>query len=60
VLELALDTKVLTAAEVAEYLRVSTKTVYAMVQQDAIPHRKVGRRIIFLADEVDRWLRARD
>lgn len=34
---------VLTVPEVAEYLRVTTKTVYALIQRGALPSFRVGR-----------------
>jgi putative molybdopterin biosynthesis protein len=45
----------LTVEEVAQLLRVSPRSVYDWVSQDTIPHRKAGRRTIFLADEILAW-----
>jgi excisionase family DNA binding protein len=47
--------KFLTVEEVAELLRVSSRSVYDWVSQDTIPHRKAGRRTIFLMNEVLEW-----
>ncbi|HKQ08574.1 MAG TPA: helix-turn-helix domain-containing protein [Blastocatellia bacterium] len=45
----------LTVEEVAQLLRVSPRSVYDWVSQGTIPHRKAGRRTIFLADDVLVW-----
>lgn len=47
--------KFLTVEEVAELLRVSPRSVYDWVSQDTIPHRKAGRRTIFLLNEILQW-----
>ncbi|MGH9759715.1 MAG: helix-turn-helix domain-containing protein [Blastocatellia bacterium] len=47
--------KFLTVDEVAELLRVSRRSIYDWVSQGVIPHRKAGRRTIFLLDEIVEW-----
>lgn len=47
--------KFLTVEEVAQLLRVTPRSVYDWVSQDTIPHRKAGRRTIFLTDEILAW-----
>jgi len=49
--------KFLNVKEVAEMLRIKTRTVYEMVSQRRIPYRKVGDRTIFLLDEILEWTR---
>jgi excisionase family DNA binding protein len=44
-----------TANEVAEYLGVSKDMVYLMVRQKHIPCVRIGRRILFKRDSIDRW-----
>ena len=44
--------KFLSVSETAGLLRVSPRTVYGWVSQRVIPHRKAGRRLIFLESEV--------
>ncbi len=44
--------KFLSVGEAAELLRVSPRTVYGWSSQGVIPHRKAGRRLIFLESEV--------
>jgi len=47
----------LNVKELAELLRIKTRTVYEMVSQGRIPYRKVGDRTIFLLDEILEWTR---
>ena len=49
--------KFLNVRELAELLRIKTRTVYEMVSQGRIPYRKVGDRTIFLLDEILEWTR---
>ena len=49
--------KFLNVKEVAEMLRIKTRTVYEMVGQGRIPYRKAGDRTIFLLDEILEWTR---
>jgi len=44
--------KFLSVLEAAELLRVSPRTVYGWSSQGVIPHRKAGRRLIFLESEL--------
>src|SRR5688572_3110498 len=47
----------LSVKELAELLRIKTRTIYEMVSQGRIPYRKVGDRTIFLLDEILEWTR---
>jgi excisionase family DNA binding protein len=52
---------VLTAQEVAERLRVPVSWVYERTRRrgpGCIPHRKMGKYLRFLAEEVDDWFRS--
>lgn len=49
--------KFLSVQEAAEFLRVSPRTVYGWVSQRALPHRKAGRRVLFLESELVEWTR---
>jgi len=49
--------KFLSVQEAAEFLRVSPRTVYGWVSQQALPHRKAGRRVLFLESELVEWTR---
>ena len=46
--------------EVASLLRCKKRTIYDMVEQDRIPYRKVGGRLLFDVDEVIEWTKRRD
>jgi excisionase family DNA binding protein len=50
----------LTVEEVASWLRVSPRSIYDWVSQGVIPHRKAGRRTIFLVNEILEWTTNRD
>ena len=50
--------KFLNVKELAELLRIKTRTVYEMVSQGRIPYRKAGDRTIFLLDEILEWTRS--
>ena len=45
----------LKVAEVAALLRCKRRTIYDMVEQGRIPHRKVGGRLLFDVDEIIEW-----
>jgi excisionase family DNA binding protein len=48
---------VISADEVAALLGVDRKTVYAAAGRNAIPHRRLGRRILFSRAALTLWLR---
>lgn len=45
----------LDVTEAAEMLRIAPKTLYGLVSQRRIPHRKAGRRLLFLESELLEW-----
>lgn len=47
----------LTATEVAAYLRVHVITIYRMADRGELPALRVGRRWRFKRDQIERWLR---
>lgn len=47
----------LTATEVAMYLRLHVMTIYRMAQRGELPAVRVGRQWRFRRDHFDRWLR---
>lgn len=51
--------QLLTVREVAILLRLHEKTVYALVARGAIPHVRLGRRVVFSQPELLRWLGSR-
>ena len=52
------EIEILTADELAELLGVNRKTIYDAVQRGEIPHRRLGRRVLFERGAVLAWLRA--
>jgi excisionase family DNA binding protein len=48
---------ILSADQVAELLHVDRKTVYQAAQRGDIPHRRLGRRLLFERATVLAWLR---
>lgn len=51
---------VLTVKEVEPVLRRSRDSIYGDVRRGAIPHRRVGRRILFLKEELVQFLRGEE
>ncbi len=50
-------TQLMTLQEVADYLRVTKKTIYRLLRQSKIPATKVGQLWRFDAASIDNWLR---
>ena len=46
----------MTLEEVAEYLQLSTKTVYRLVQSRRVPCFRIGRQWRFKRDQLEDWL----
>ena len=46
--------------EIAEYLGVSTDSVYRWVEQRGLPVHRVGRLLRFKCSEVDDWVHSQD
>ena len=42
----------------AELLGLSQRTVATLIAANALPHRRVGRALLFLPDEIEGWLSA--
>jgi len=53
--ELNMD-KWLTLEQIAEYLQMSTSSIYKMAQAGKIPAYKVGRQWRFKKEEIDQWV----
>jgi excisionase family DNA binding protein len=43
--------------EAADLIGVSTSTMYTMVRENQIPHKKVRSRILFSREQITSWLR---
>jgi excisionase family DNA binding protein len=50
----------MTADEVAEFLGLDRKTVYDYANRKRIPHRRLGKRLLFSRSAVVSWLAGRD
>jgi excisionase family DNA binding protein len=55
-LEAGLESDLMTANEVSEYLRIPKSTVYKLVQEGQIPGFKVGRHWRFSRGALDQWI----
>ncbi len=53
--ELNMD-KWLTLEQIAEYLQMSTSSIYKLAQAGKIPAYKVGRQWRFKKEEIDKWV----
>lgn len=49
----------LTVREVAGLTRLAQSTIYALIAQQAIPHFKLGARVVFKPGEIDEWLESK-
>ncbi len=49
--------EVLTTKEVTEYLKISKKTIYKLIEEGRIKTTKAGRDYRFLKSELDKFLR---
>ena len=47
------------ADDVAEYLGVTASWIYDLAKAGKIPHYRIGRRIKFRLEEIDRWMAGR-
>ena len=52
------DHEVLTFQETQEFLRVSHQTLYKLIQQ-GLPSHKVGRKRMFLRQELMEWVKSK-
>jgi excisionase family DNA binding protein len=48
--------RIMTAAEVAEYLRIHLATLYRLVRKRQIPAFKIGTEIRFDRDVIEKWM----
>ena len=48
--------KWVTLEQIADYLQISTSSIYKMVQAGRIPAYKVGRQWRFKKQEIDEWV----
>ena len=48
----------LSISEIAQYLGVSSDTVYKWIERKSLPAHKIGRLWKFKKEEVDEWVRS--
>jgi excisionase family DNA binding protein len=53
-----MTTRLLTAAEVADQLRVSTMTIYRLIRRGELPAVRVGRNYRVRSEDLERYLGA--
>jgi excisionase family DNA binding protein len=51
-----MDTEILDVAEIAKYLKLSTKKVYQLVKSREIPFKKIGGQYRFVRSDIDKWI----
>ena len=50
------DDRLLTAEEVAAFMRVTRSWVYAETRRDGLPHVRLGRYVRYRRSAIERWL----
>ncbi len=51
------NVELMTVEEIADYLKVTTKTIYRLLKKDAIPATRVGHLHRFIKSDINEWLR---
>jgi excisionase family DNA binding protein len=46
----------LTIDDLSEYLNIKKSTLYSLVENEELPHYKIGRLVRFRRDELDNWV----
>ena len=54
--DVAMPSRIMRAAEVAEYLQIHLVTLYKLVRKRQIPAFKVGNEIRFQRDAIENWM----
>lgn len=49
----------LTVKEVAGITRLATSSIYSLIAQKAIPHLKMGSRVLFSPSELESWVESK-
>lgn len=49
--------EILSARDVAEYLKINEKKIYQLVKDGDIPSTRIGGKIVFSREIIDRWIR---
>lgn len=48
--------EILTIAEAAEYLQMGKRSIYKLVKEKKIPHKKVLNKFRFVKDDLRNWV----
>ncbi|MCX7965739.1 MAG: helix-turn-helix transcriptional regulator, partial [Syntrophorhabdaceae bacterium] len=48
--------EILSTKELAKYIKINEKKIYKLVQEGKIPHAKIGGKIAFTKELIDRWI----
>lgn len=48
--------KIMTVDEVAAYFGLHKDTIYDLVKENKLPHIRLGGRIFFLEDVLEKWM----
>jgi excisionase family DNA binding protein len=48
--------EIISTRELSKYLKINEKKIYKLVQESKIPHIKIGGKIAFAKEIVDRWI----
>lgn len=51
-----MDRTTLTVKEVADYIGVSKDLVYKLVREKEIPAVRIGRRLVFRMESIEKWM----
>jgi putative molybdopterin biosynthesis protein len=48
--------EILSAKELSKYLKINEKKIYKLAQEGTLPHVKIGGKVAFTKELIDRWL----
>ena len=51
-----MEKRFLTIKETSEYMNISASLLYKLVETKQIPHTRVGRKILFDRQRIERWI----
>lgn len=50
------NTNYMNVGMVSDYLHVAKSTIYKWVESDFIPHKKLGKKVLFIKKDIDQWV----
>lgn len=53
-----MDNKKFDVKELSEYLNISISMIRKLTSKKSIPHYRIGKKILFDANEIDVWLKS--